>query len=86
MKPYPSRRSLILSAGCILAQMTVLRATSALAAETAPARVTILYDALGSNPSLRIGWGYSALVEYGGRRILFDIELGGHARLGRPSH
>ena len=72
MKPYVSRRSFVLSAGCVLAQATVLRATSALAADAAPARVTILYDALGFNPALRIGWGYSALVEYGGRRILFD--------------
>ena len=72
MKPYLSRRSFVLSAGCVLAQATVLRATSALAADAAPARVTILYDALGSNPALRIGWGYSALVEFGGRRILFD--------------
>ena len=37
-----------------------------------PARVTILYDAIGRNPQLKHGWGYSALVEYGGRKILFD--------------
>ena len=72
MKGYLSRRSVLLGGGCIVAQATVLRATSALAAGSVPARVTILYDALGSNPALRIGWGYSALVEYGGRRILFD--------------
>src|SRR3954452_10795368 len=60
------------STGCVLAQAAVLRATSAVAAEAGPAGVTILYDALGSGPALRIGWGYSALVEYGGRRILFD--------------
>jgi len=38
----------------------------------APARVTILYDAIGRAPHLKHGWGYSALVEYGGRKILFD--------------
>lgn len=42
------------------------------AAEEPPARVTILYDAFGRTPGLKIGWGYSAFVEYGGRRILFD--------------
>jgi 7,8-dihydropterin-6-yl-methyl-4-(beta-D-ribofuranosyl)aminobenzene 5'-phosphate synthase len=72
MNGYVSRRSVLLGAGCIVTQSTLLRATSALAAGTGPARVTILYDALGSNPALNIGWGYSALVEYGGRRILFD--------------
>jgi 7,8-dihydropterin-6-yl-methyl-4-(beta-D-ribofuranosyl)aminobenzene 5'-phosphate synthase len=72
MAPHVSRRNVIVAAGCILAQTTLLRSTSAVAADAAPARVTILYDALGSNPALKIGWGYSALVEYGGRRILFD--------------
>jgi 7,8-dihydropterin-6-yl-methyl-4-(beta-D-ribofuranosyl)aminobenzene 5'-phosphate synthase len=36
------------------------------------ARVTILYDAFGDRPGLERDWGFSALVEYGGRRILFD--------------
>lgn len=35
-------------------------------------RVTILYDAFGKIPGMKKDWGYSALVEYGGRRILFD--------------
>lgn len=34
--------------------------------------MTILYDAVGRTPSLKLGWGYSALVEYAGKRILFD--------------
>ena len=38
----------------------------------APARVTILYDAFGERPGLERDWGFSALIEYGGRRILFD--------------
>ena len=38
----------------------------------APARVTTLYDAFGPPSPLRRGWGYAALVEYGGRRVLFD--------------
>ncbi len=40
--------------------------------EESPARVTILYDAIGKSAGLKLGWGYSALVEYGGRRVLFD--------------
>ena len=41
------------------------------AAET-PNRVTILYDSFGKSPSLTMDWGFAALVEYGGQRILFD--------------
>lgn len=41
-------------------------------AQELPARVTILYDAFGKPSTLKRGWGYSALVEYGGKRILFD--------------
>src|SRR3954453_6566164 len=37
-----------------------------------PARVTILFDAFGKPSDLKRGWGYSSLIEYGGRRILFD--------------
>src|SRR5712664_3963947 len=48
------------------------------AAET-PNRVTILYDSFGKSPSLTMDWGFAALVEYGGKRILFDT--GNNARI-----
>jgi 7,8-dihydropterin-6-yl-methyl-4-(beta-D-ribofuranosyl)aminobenzene 5'-phosphate synthase len=35
-------------------------------------RITILYDAFGTASSMRKDWGFSALVEYAGHRILFD--------------
>jgi 7,8-dihydropterin-6-yl-methyl-4-(beta-D-ribofuranosyl)aminobenzene 5'-phosphate synthase len=35
-------------------------------------RVTILYDAFGKSLKMRKDWGYSALIEHGGKRILFD--------------
>lgn len=38
----------------------------------ASARVTILYDAFGGRAGLTRDWGFAALVEYGGKRILFD--------------
>ncbi|WP_229198658.1 MBL fold metallo-hydrolase [Bradyrhizobium acaciae] len=41
------------------------------AAEPA-ARITILYDAFGTDPAMTKDWGFSALVETGGKRILFD--------------
>lgn len=47
-------------------------AVSATPTPPAPARVTILYDAFGDRAGLERDWGYSALIEYDGRRILFD--------------
>jgi 7,8-dihydropterin-6-yl-methyl-4-(beta-D-ribofuranosyl)aminobenzene 5'-phosphate synthase len=35
-------------------------------------KITVLYDAFGRVPGLRKDWGYSALVEVDGKRILFD--------------
>ncbi len=37
-----------------------------------PSRITILYDSFGNDPKLTLDWGYAALIEYGGKRILFD--------------
>jgi 7,8-dihydropterin-6-yl-methyl-4-(beta-D-ribofuranosyl)aminobenzene 5'-phosphate synthase len=37
-----------------------------------PNRVTILYDSFGKSPTLTMDWGFAALVEYGGKHILFD--------------
>src|SRR4026209_745389 len=49
------------------------------AAADATKRVTILYDSFGKSPSLTMDWGFAALVEYGGKRILFDT--GNNARI-----
>ena len=35
-------------------------------------QITILYDAFGKSASLKKDWGYSAFIEYNGKRILFD--------------
>ena len=36
------------------------------------AQITILYDAFGKASAMQKDWGFSALIEYGGKRILFD--------------
>ncbi len=36
------------------------------------AQITVLYDAFGKSSDMQKDWGYAALVEYGGKRILFD--------------
>jgi 7,8-dihydropterin-6-yl-methyl-4-(beta-D-ribofuranosyl)aminobenzene 5'-phosphate synthase len=38
----------------------------------APQRITIIYDAFGAPSQLERYWGFAALIEYGGRPILFD--------------
>jgi 7,8-dihydropterin-6-yl-methyl-4-(beta-D-ribofuranosyl)aminobenzene 5'-phosphate synthase len=40
--------------------------------QTSTAQITILYDAFGKDRSMRKDWGFSALVEVAGKRILFD--------------
>jgi len=57
---------------CLLALLFALALMTAASAQDSPARVTIIYDAFGKASNLKRGWGYSALVEYAGRRILFD--------------
>jgi 7,8-dihydropterin-6-yl-methyl-4-(beta-D-ribofuranosyl)aminobenzene 5'-phosphate synthase len=42
-----------------------------------PAKVTVLFDAFGKPSGLKRGWGYSAFIEYGGRRVLFDTGSNG---------
>jgi 7,8-dihydropterin-6-yl-methyl-4-(beta-D-ribofuranosyl)aminobenzene 5'-phosphate synthase len=44
----------------------------AASADTSKAQITVLYDAFGKAPAMQKDWGYAALIEYGGKRILFD--------------
>jgi 7,8-dihydropterin-6-yl-methyl-4-(beta-D-ribofuranosyl)aminobenzene 5'-phosphate synthase len=55
---------------CIFSACVALFSTESLAAPGN--RVTILYDAFGETSALTKDWGYAALVEYRGKRILFD--------------
>ena len=51
--------------------MTIFAAPMANAAP-GNAQITVLYDAFGKASTMQKDWGYAALVEYGGKRILFD--------------
>ena len=42
------------------------------AAAAPTARITVLYDAFGKDAAMSTDWGYAALVEINGKRILFD--------------
>jgi len=41
-------------------------------AEVSPPRITMLYDAFGRTATMQKDWGFSAFIEYGDKRILFD--------------
>src|SRR5271154_6217291 len=65
----------------LLATVLIAAGISSLISIAAPARaaapesknqITILYDAFGNDPSMSKDWGFSALVEIAGKRILFD--------------
>ncbi len=59
--------------GALLGALLFLPARAVGSAAPPPvSRVTILYDAFGDRAGLERDWGFSALIEYGGRRILFD--------------
>jgi 7,8-dihydropterin-6-yl-methyl-4-(beta-D-ribofuranosyl)aminobenzene 5'-phosphate synthase len=52
--------------------VTVVLLFAGISSAETPNRVTILYDSFGKAPALTLDWGFAALVEYGGKRILFD--------------
>src|SRR5947207_10603107 len=65
----------------VLATVLIAAGISGLTSMAAPARaaepesksqITVLYDAFGTDPSMTKDWGFSALVEVAGKRILFD--------------
>jgi 7,8-dihydropterin-6-yl-methyl-4-(beta-D-ribofuranosyl)aminobenzene 5'-phosphate synthase len=65
----------------LLATVLITAGLSGLISMAAPARaataesknqITILYDAFGTDPSMTKDWGFSALIEVAGKRILFD--------------
>jgi len=60
--------------------LAIIFALSGAAASAQSAnRITILYDAFGQRPGFTQDWGFAALIEQDGRRILFDT--GNNARI-----
>jgi 7,8-dihydropterin-6-yl-methyl-4-(beta-D-ribofuranosyl)aminobenzene 5'-phosphate synthase len=60
--------NLALLAGCA----STSSSPPAASADSTKAQITVLYDAFGKASAMQKDWGYAALVEYGGKRILFD--------------
>jgi 7,8-dihydropterin-6-yl-methyl-4-(beta-D-ribofuranosyl)aminobenzene 5'-phosphate synthase len=57
-----------LLAGCA----TTTSPPAAAGGDSSKAQITVLYDAFGKPSAMQRDWGYAALIEYSGKRILFD--------------
>ena len=74
MKGHPWRRSISALALLLIAPLC---ASSVIGAggdsgTASTEQITVLYDAFGKITAMKKDWGFAALVEIGGRRILFD--------------
>src|SRR5438105_13338901 len=58
----------MLLAGCA----TTTSPPAAAGGDSTKAQITVLYDAFGKSSTMQKDWGYAAIIEYGGKRILFD--------------
>jgi 7,8-dihydropterin-6-yl-methyl-4-(beta-D-ribofuranosyl)aminobenzene 5'-phosphate synthase len=69
-------RSTHFSALAAIGSAWILMGSATVESRAAPApasaRITILYDAFGKDAAMTRDWGYAALVEINGMRILFD--------------
>jgi 7,8-dihydropterin-6-yl-methyl-4-(beta-D-ribofuranosyl)aminobenzene 5'-phosphate synthase len=61
-----------LKRNCIRLLCCLLLGLGSLASARANGRATILYDAFGNSKNLQKDWGFSVLIEYSGKKILFD--------------
>ena len=64
------RTTMMIAAG--LASVISMAAPAVTAAAESEGQITILYDAFGTDAAMTKDWGFSALVEVAGKRILFD--------------
>jgi 7,8-dihydropterin-6-yl-methyl-4-(beta-D-ribofuranosyl)aminobenzene 5'-phosphate synthase len=65
------KRGITLFLACVLTVLVGVACAPERAAAD-DAKITILYDAFGTDPAMKKDWGFAALVEVGGKRILFD--------------
>jgi 7,8-dihydropterin-6-yl-methyl-4-(beta-D-ribofuranosyl)aminobenzene 5'-phosphate synthase len=76
LRAYPMHAQIV--AGVAFASLSLCAAAPLLAENSNS--ITNLYDAFGAPSSTLVkDWGYAALVEYAGRRVLFDT--GNHAEI-----
>ena len=63
---------LIVSRIAVITALAIAIGASAANARSSTGQITVLYDAFGKTSTMTKDWGFAALVEYGGKRILFD--------------
>ena len=64
-------RHVLFTAAAMIASATAIGASAGYA-QSSTGQITVLYDAFGKDAAMRKDWGFSALVEVAGKRILFD--------------
>ena len=70
--PLGGRSDMHLTKNCFRLLCCLLLSLCSIGFARAQGRATILYDAFGNSEILKKDWGFSALLEYGGKKILFD--------------
>ena len=63
---------LVAASGLFLGGCAARTPSPSAAQPDANGRITMLYDAFGKTVTMQKDWGFAALIEYGGKRILFD--------------
>jgi 7,8-dihydropterin-6-yl-methyl-4-(beta-D-ribofuranosyl)aminobenzene 5'-phosphate synthase len=61
-----------LTTSCFRLLCCLLLGLGSIGSARAHGRATILYDAFGNSEDLKKDWGFSVLIEYAGKKILFD--------------
>ena len=69
---YCATRPLLMGAVIATGLTATLAAVTPAQAEQDKAQITVLYDAFGKTSTMKKDWGFSAYIEYAGKRILFD--------------
>ena len=64
-------RQIVSKMAGIIALVAAISASEA-SAQSSTGQITVLYDAFGKTSTMTKDWGFAALIEYGGKRILFD--------------
>src|SRR5262249_28885400 len=64
-------RHVLLTAAAMIASAAAVGASPGYR-ESSTGQIKVLYDAFGKDAAMRKDWGFSALVEIAGKRILFD--------------
>jgi 7,8-dihydropterin-6-yl-methyl-4-(beta-D-ribofuranosyl)aminobenzene 5'-phosphate synthase len=68
-RSFQSMEDIVKHSACLL---MIVFGFSLISSAQAPGRITVLYDAFGKSALVKKDWGFAALIEYGGKRILFD--------------